>query len=287
MTHAFFKSVLFLGAGNVMHAMHDELNIKKMGALGKEMKTTMIIMTIASLALAGIWPFAGFFSKDKILETAFASHHYILWAMLWIGAGMTAFYSFRLVMLVFTGKPRYKEIGAHPHEAKWYALAAMAPLAILAIIAGFFEHSFVHYVTEFLPEYEPHVSTGTFLFLLVVTLGIALSGIVFAVLKYRNNKLKDLFEGTPIHSLLANQYYIPHLYEKVISKPYYELSKIAWEKIDMKIVDATVDGIAAIIYKLGGKSTAMQSGNLSKNLKWMVVGLVVLLMFVVFYKPGM
>ena len=86
---------------------------------------------------------------------------------------------------------------------------------------------------------------------------------------------------------MTNQYYIPHFYEKVISKPYYELSKIAWEKIDMRIVDATVDAIAAIIYKLGGKSTAMQSGNLSKNLKWMIVGLVVLLAFVLFYRPGM
>ena len=95
---------------------------------------------------------------------------------------MTAFYSFRLVMLVFTGKPRYKEIGAHPHEAKWYALAAMAPLAILAIISGFFEHGFFHFVTEHLPKFEPHVSAGTFIFLLVVTLGIAISGIVFAVI---------------------------------------------------------------------------------------------------------
>ena len=287
MTHAFFKSVLFLGAGNVMHAMHDELNIKKMGALGKEMKWTMIIMTIASLALAGIWPFAGFFSKDKILETAFSSHHYILWAMLWLGAGLTAFYSFRLIMLVFTGKPRYKEIGAHPHEAKSYALWAMAPLAVLAGIAGWFEHSFVEYVTELLPEYEPHVSILVFIFLLLITLGIAISGIVFAVKKYSNNKTKDLFEGTVIHDVLANQYYIPNFYEKVFSKPYAELSKLAWKKVDMKIVDAVVDGIAAIIYKLGGKSTAMQSGNLSKNLKWMVFGLIVLLVFVVLYKPGM
>jgi len=281
MTHAFFKSVLFLGAGNVMHAMHDELNIKKMGALDKKMKWTMIIMTVASLALAGIWPFAGFFSKDKILETAFSSHHYILWFMLWVGAGMTAFYSFRLFMLVFKGEPRYKEIGAHPHEAKTYALIAMAPLAILAVIAGFFEHSFVHYVTEFLPEYEPHVGTGTFIFLLIVTLGIALSGIAFAVYKYRNNNLKDLFEGTPLHGLLLNQYYIPVLYDKMISQPYAKLSKFAWENIDMKIVDATVDLIAAVIYKTGDKSTAMQSGNLSKNLKWMVFGLVVLLAIVV------
>ncbi len=287
MTHAFFKSVLFLGAGNVMHAMHDELNIKKMGALGKEMKWTMIIMTIASLALAGIWPFAGFFSKDKILETAFSSHHYILWGLLWIGAGLTAFYSFRLIMLVFTGKPRYKEIGAHPHEAKWYALAAMAPLAILATIAGWFEHGFVEFVTQLLPEYEPHVSLVIFIFLLVITLGIAIGGIIFAIKKYSNNKTKDLFEGTFIHDILANQYYIPHLYEKIFSKPYAELSELAWKKVDMKIIDTVVDGIAIIIYKLGGKSTAMQSGNLSKNLKWMVFGLVILLALVVLYKPGM
>jgi len=106
MTHAFFKSVLFLGAGNVMHAMDEEKYIDKMGGLSKVMPWTMGIMTIASLALAGIWPFAGFFSKDKILETAFAQNHYFLWIMLWIGAGMTAYYSFRLIMMVFFGEER-------------------------------------------------------------------------------------------------------------------------------------------------------------------------------------
>ena len=243
-------------------------------------------MTVASLALAGIWPFAGFFSKDKILETAFSSHHYILWFMLWLGAGMTAFYSFRLFMLVFKGEPRYKEIGAHPHEAKNYALIAMAPLAILAVISGFFEHGFVHYVTKLLPEYEPHVGSGTFIFLLVVTLGIAIGGIIFAVKKYSNNNLKDLFEGTKIHSLLINQYYIPNLYEKCITKPYAKLSNFAWQEIDMKIVDATVDFIASFIYETGDKSRAMQSGNLSNNLRWMVFGLVILLLIVAISQLG-
>ena len=280
MTHAFFKSVLFLGAGNVMHAMHDELNIKKMGGLAKKMKWTMIIMSVASLALAGIWPFAGFFSKDKILETAFSSHHYILWAMLWIGAGMTAFYSFRLIMLVFFGEERYKKYGFHPHEAYTYVIIAMTPLAILATISGFFEHSFYEYVTKVLPEYEPHVEGGTFIFLLVVTLGIAISGIVFAVLKYKKGT-KDLFEGSFLHKVLLNQWYIPDLYDRVISKPYKELSKFAWEKIDLKIVDAVVDFIAKVIYVTGDKSRAMQSGNLSKNLKWMVFGLVLLLLIVI------
>jgi len=287
MTHAFFKSVLFLGAGNVMHAMHDELNIKKMGGLKDSMKWTMIIMTLASLALAGIWPFAGFFSKDKILETAFSSHHYILWAMLWIGAGMTAYYSFRLIMLTFFGEKRYKKFGFHPHEAHNYMLWAMTPLVVLAVVAGFFEHSFVEYVTQKLPEYEPHVGTGTFIFLLVITLGIALSGIALAVVKFSKGDFDEFFKQIGVYDILKNQYYIPKFYDEAICKPYAALSEWAWKKIDMRIVDATVDFIAGFIYKTGDKARWMQSGNLSTNLKWMVFGVVVLLLLAIFYRPGM
>ncbi|RUM70330.1 MAG: NADH-quinone oxidoreductase subunit L, partial [Sulfurovum sp.] len=114
--HAFFKALLFLGAGNVMHAMHDELDIFKMGGLKKVMKWTYIYMFVASLALAGIPFFAGFFSKDAIIETAFNEGTYMLWIILVVTAGMTAFYSFRQVFLTFLGKERYKELGIHPHE---------------------------------------------------------------------------------------------------------------------------------------------------------------------------
>ncbi len=285
MAHAFFKSVLFLGAGNVMHAMDDERYINKMGGLGKLMPWTMGIMTLASTALAGIWPLAGFFSKDKILETAFAENHYILWAMLWVGAGMTAYYSFRLIMMVFFGKKNY---GAdkHPHEAYRFVIIAMLPLAVLAVIAGFFEHSFMHYVTEVLPEYHPHVSAGTFIFLLVVTLGIALSGIALAVIKFSKGDFDDFFRKLGVHNVLSNQYFIPQFYADKIVKPYGHLSKWAW-KIDMKIVDATVDMIAGVIYKTGDKARWMQSGNLSNNLRWMVFGLVVLLLVAIIYRPGM
>ncbi len=285
MAHAFFKSVLFLGAGNVMHAMDDERYINKMGGLGKLMPWTMGIMTVASTALAGIWPLAGFFSKDKILETAFAENHYILWAMLWLGAGMTAYYSFRLIMIVFFGKKHYAA-DKHPHEAQRFVIIAMLPLAILAVIAGFFEHSFVHYVTEVLPEYEPEVSTGTFLFLLVVTLGIALSGIALAIVKFSKGDFDDFFRKIGVHNVLSNQYFIPQFYADKIVKPYGVLSKFAW-KIDMKIVDATVDMIAGVIYKTGDKARWMQSGNLSNNLRWMVFGLVILLLIAVIYRPGM
>ncbi len=286
MMHAFFKSVLFLGAGNVMHAMGDERYINKMGGLGKVMPWTMGIMSVASLALAGIWPLAGFFSKDKILETAFSQNHYLLWFLLWIGAGMTAYYSFRLIMLVFFGKEKYDKEEKHPHEAYKFVLATMIPLAILAVIAGFSEHSFMKYVDGILPEYYPHVSTFTFIFLLVITLGIAISGILLAIVKFSRGDFDDFFRKLGVYDLLSNQYYIPKFYKEKICDPYKKMSKFAWEKLDLRVVDATVDFIAGFIYATGSKSTKMQSGNLSTNLKWMVAGLVVLLIVAIF-KIGM
>ena len=131
--HAFFKALLFLGAGNVMHGMDDELDIFKMGGLKKTMKWTYIYMGVASLALAGIPFFAGFFSKDAIIETAWNEGTFVLWTILVITAGMTGFYSFRQVFLTFWGDERYKALGIHPHEMYKFVLIAMAPLAILAI----------------------------------------------------------------------------------------------------------------------------------------------------------
>ncbi len=287
MTHAFFKSVLFLGAGNVMHAMDDELNIKKMGGLGDKMKWTMIIMTIASLALSGIYPFAGFFSKDKILEVAFSEHAYILWAMLWIGAGMTAFYSFRLVMLVFFGEEKYKRYGFHPHEAKAFMLWAMAPLALFATFGGFSEHKFYEFVTEFLPKFEPEIEPHIMSYvLIVITLGIAISGILYAVYKYSTGGFSKEVEEYPVYKLLANQYYIPDFYDKCIVKPYMAISAFMWQKVDVAIVDMVVDAIAKVLYKSGDKARGMQSGNLSNMLRLMVFGLLVLLLLAVIFYPA-
>jgi NADH-quinone oxidoreductase subunit L len=285
MTHAFFKALLFLGAGNVMHAMDDELDIFKMGGLSKKMKWTMIMMTLASLALAGIYPFAGFFSKDKILEVAFAGDHYILWAILWFTAGLTAFYSFRLVMLVFFGEERYKIFGFHPHEAYRYMLFAMSPLAILAVIAGFFEHDFIHLVSYALPIEEYEVSHTVFWILVVITQGIALGGIALAVYKYSHGGFSKKWEETFIYKLLFNQYYIPKIYDEYICKPYAEISTIMWKDFDLKIVDATVDFIATSIYKSGMASRVVQSGNLSNMLRWMGVGLLILLVAAILYSP--
>ena len=277
MAHAFFKALLFLGAGNVMHAMSDELDPFKMGGLYKVMRWTAILMILASVALAGIWPLAGFFSKDNILEVAFSSEHYIIWGVLWVTAGLTAFYSFRLIMLTFfSGEERYKEYGFHPHEAYKFMLWAMAPLAVLAVVAGWSEEIFVYFVTGVLPTFEFHTHHVEMM-LIVVTSLMAIGGIATAVLMYRKGLLNPKLQQTWIYKLLFNQYYIPKFYDEFFSKPYAELSRIFWKQIDLKVVDATVDFIATTIYKTGEGTHTMQNGNLSSMLRWMVIGVLVLL----------
>jgi len=281
--HAFFKALLFLGAGNVMHAMHDELDLFKMGGLKKVMMGTYLYMGIASIALAGLPFFAGFYSKDAIIETAFNSHAYILWMILVVTAGMTAFYSFRQVFLTFHGEERYKQDGHHPHDMYKYVLIAMSPLAILAISAGWFMEEFHAFIIKLLPNYEMSEHThhlAPYLGALVVV--VALSGIAIAYIKYARTgkkafKQNEKVENGFVYKLLMNQYYIPHLYRVAIITPYQKLSDLAWE-IDKRVVDAIVDGIARMIYKSGDVSRGMQNGNLSSYLNWMGAGAVVLVL---------
>jgi NADH-quinone oxidoreductase subunit L len=289
MAHAFFKALLFLGAGNVMHAMHDELDPFKMGGLKKVMKWTWIMMTIASLALAGIFPFAGFFSKDTILEAAFADHHFIIYGVLLFTAGLTAFYSFRLVALIFHGEERYKLFGIHPHEAYKFMLVGMSPLLLFAIIAGAFQQPFFNMVEELLRAHEYHIHSHTTVWIMLFGTQIFVGlSILYAYKKYARSGIKvpdgtSAVENSFMYKLLINQYYIPYFYEEYLVRPYRELSTVFWQKLDVKVVDATVDGIAGIIYSTGEKTRAMQSGNLSTMLKWMVVGLVVLLSLAVVF----
>ncbi len=286
MAHAFFKALLFLGAGNVMHAMHDELDPFKMGGLGKTMKWTMIFMTLASVALAGIYPFAGFFSKDLILEVAFVEHHYIIYTVLLLTAGMTAFYSFRLVALIFHGEERHKLFGIDPHEAYKYMLVAMSPLLLLAIIAGFaFKGTYFDMITQLLPSTEYHIHSHlTYWIMTIGTQVFVVLAILFAYKKYTGIvKENKAWESRPCYKLLINQYYVPEFFDAFLTKPYRELSRILWKEVDLKIVDATVDFIGTSLYATGEKTRYMQSGNLSTMLKWMVGGTVLLLILGVTY----
>ncbi|HIM76234.1 MAG TPA: NADH-quinone oxidoreductase subunit L [Campylobacterales bacterium] len=290
MAHAFFKALLFLGGGNVMHAMNNELDPFKMGALGKTMKGTMIMMTLASVALAGIFPLAGFFSKDLILEVAFVDHHFIIYTVLLLTAGLTAFYSFRIIALIFHGEDRHTALGFHPHEAYKFMLVAMSPLLILAIIAGFtMKMPYFEMVTELLPATEYHIHSHTTYWIMTIgTQVFVLLAIFFAYKKYMCSSVKvpdgtSKMEKNFFYKLLINQYYIPYFYEEYIVKAYKALSVVFWEQIDKKIIDASVDGIANIFYNTGKNTRHMQSGNLSTMLKWMVAGTVALLSLAVVF----
>jgi NADH-quinone oxidoreductase subunit L len=281
--HAFFKALLFLGGGNVMHAMHDELDLFKMGALRKKMRGTWIYMTVASIALAGLPPLAGFFSKDPIIETAYNEGSYILWAMLVTTAAMTAFYSFRQVFLTFHGEDRHTPLGFHPHEMYKYVLIAMSPLAILAIIAGWFKGSYEAFITQLLPAY--HMSDATHhvaIYLIILVMVLVIAAIALAYFKYARTgekafKRDEKVENGFVYKLLKNQYYVPKFYEQFITEPYKMISEKFWTGVDLKIVDATVDNIAKLLYGTGDKVRGMQTGNLSNYLNWMAFGGVILL----------
>jgi NADH-quinone oxidoreductase subunit L len=283
--HAFFKALLFLGAGNVMHAMDDELDIFKMGGLKNAMRASYIYMGIASIALAGLPFFTGFWSKDAIIETAFNEGTFIIWGMLIITAGMTAFYSFRQVFFSFHGEKRYEALGFKPHDMYKYVLVAMAPLAVLAFGFGYFMDSYKEFVTKStdMPLYEMSHHTHDIAWMLGgLVLIVAFTGVFIAYKKYAGKgdkawKRDEEFEQSFFYKLLANQYYVPHFYDQFIVQPYTAASAIFW-RIDQKIVDGSVDMIAKAFYKSGDVSRGMQNGNLSSYLNWMGVGALLLVM---------
>jgi len=283
--HAFFKALLFLGGGNVMHAMHDELDLFKMGDLRKKMRGTWLYMGFASIALVGLPPLAGFWSKDAIIETAFNKHTYVLWIVLVITAAMTAFYSFRQVFLSFHGEDRHTPLGFHPHEMYKFVLVAMFPLAVLALITGWFMSSYKEFIYQIGKSVQYEMSDHTHhlaIYLALMVIFIVLSSITFAYLKYARTgekawKRDEEVENGFFYKLLINQYYIPKFYEEFISKPYRIVSEKFWTEVDLKIVDASVDGIAKFFYYTGDKTRSMQTGNLSNYLNWMAVGGVILL----------
>ena len=283
--HAFFKALLFLGAGNVMHAMDDELDIFKMGGLKKAMRASYLYMGIASIALAGLPFFTGFFSKDAIIETAFNEGTFIIWGMLVITAGMTAFYSFRQVFFSFHGEARYEALGFHPHDMHKYVLVAMAPLAILAFSFGYFMDAYKEFVTKStdMPLYEMSHHTHDIAWMLGgLVLVVAFLGVFIAYKKYAGKgdkawKRNEKFENSFFYKLLANQYYVPHFYDEFIVKPYKVASTKFWE-FDKRFVDGTVDAIGKLLYNSGDISRGMQNGNLSSYLNWMGVGALLLVM---------
>ncbi|MDG5787297.1 NADH-quinone oxidoreductase subunit L [Evansella sp. AB-P1] len=241
MTHAFFKALLFLGAGSVIYAVHHRQDIREMGGLWKRMKLTSITFLIGALAIAGIFPLAGFWSKEGVLAAAWEGGDIFLFTIAVITAFMTAFYMFRLFFTAFTGTFR----GDHePHENTKLMTIPLAVLAFLAIVAGFVNTPLGFVLEDFLTQglnvgYQAHGE----LWLAILSLAVAIGGIALAwAMYYKGAIAKDAFSSKlpAVHKLLLNKYYMDELYAKVFVQPTVAIGKFLWD-IDRNIVDGIVN----------------------------------------------
>ncbi len=289
-THAFFKALLFLGAGSVIHGLGGEQDLRKMGGLAPKMVTTTITMTVGAVGLAGLPPFAGFFSKDEILHAAYAGHHRLLWALLLLGAFMTAFYSFRLIFLAFFGGPRMsREVAHHVHESPWVMTLPLVVLAVLTFVAGWAVGMpseagtrFARFLASVFPPTEHEWSGGVTLMLAVLSTIAVSAGIVLAWFRYVSTPVKADTIGrprTPIHALLLNAYYVDWIYDRLIVQPLDALSVFLARRVDLGIVDGIVNAIGRSVVAWASGFRRLQTGYVVNYVLTMLAGAVLLVGF--------
>ena len=288
MTHAFFKALLFLGAGSVIHAVHTN-DIWEMGGLYSKMKITAVTFIIASLSISGIFPLSGFWSKDEILAVT-SQKHPIFLVIAALVAGMTAFYMFRLCFVTFFGKPKDQEKFNHAHESPKSMTVPLCILAFLSVFAGWVGIPWIKGgYSSFVFFHHPHHVKPNLILMLASTV-IAVSGIVLAYLIYYRgtfspDTIREKFK--PIHKILFNKYYVDQFYNMTIVSPILKLSDrlfkfdlgvIDWivngvgnftvflsdikEWFDSHIVDGAVNGIGYLIKEAGSTGRKIQTGQL-------------------------
>ena len=271
-THAFFKALLFLGAGSVIHALGGEQDVRNMGGLRKKIPWTFWTMMCASVAIAGVPPFAGFYSKDAILA---AADRHAPW-MYWVGvitAGMTAFYVFRAIFLAFFGNYRGK---AHPHESPLVMIGPLAVLAALSLGGGYFFK-----VPEFLAPLFPLAEEGHDIGPVVVSVAFGLAGIALAWLFYvakpgLPDQVVAAFNG--LYKLIYNKYFVDEIYAAVVVNPVVSGSReVLWKGVDVAVIDGAVNGVGSQARGIGGVLKRVQSGNIRSYAAWVLLGSVVLL----------
>jgi NADH-quinone oxidoreductase subunit L len=298
-THAFFKALLFLGSGSVIHAMSGEQDMRKMGGIGKLIRITYILMWIGNLALAGIgipfvYGFAGFYSKDSILESAFAAHNGFATYAFWLGiiaAFMTAFYSWRLLFLTFHGRPRADhETMHHVHESPPVMLVPLYVLAAGAVLAGIvFAPYFVgEHSSEFwgnalffgAGNHIPAEAEEVPFWVKVLPLVMGLLGIALAVQAYIRSKdlaAKMAKAFGPIYTFVFNKWYFDELYDALFVNPAKALGRILWKGGDGRIIDGLgPDGISQVTVDLAKRASKLQSGYVYHYAFAMLIGVVAL-----------
>ncbi len=296
MTHAFFKALLFLGAGSVIHAMRGEQDLMKMGGLRKFTPITFWTMLIAALAISGIFPLAGFFSKDEILWSAWSRGHQFVWLLGFITAGLTAFYMFRLIFLTFFGESRHSaEVRNHLHESPSSMTGPLVALGVLSIIGGFIglpawigSNRFFAFLEPslaftYLPEHaEPSHSVE--LLFAVLSVAVAVLGIYLAYRIYISRPdavaaLAARWKG--IHRLLYRKYLVDEMYDAAVIHPVLRTStNVLWKRADAGLIDGAVNGAGFTIQGIASVLKGMQNGLIRSYAAWILLGTVAVLLYI-------
>lgn len=290
-THAFFKALLFLSAGSVIHAMSDEQDIQKMGGIARLIPQTYAFMWIGSLALAGIPFFAGFYSKDAILEALYNSHHPIAYAVAMLVVILTSFYSWRLLWLTFHGTPHANEhVMAHVHESSLTILIPLGFLSVGAIFSGIIGHDMFLKQIGFswqnalivLKEPTTHLPTLPHYLPLIM----AVTGIIAAIYIYGiKPKLANRLANQPLYPFSYNKWWIDELYNIIINRPALALGNLLWKTGDQNIIDRFgPNSVAHACLTLSHKNSNIQTGYVYHYALSIIIGLVAIsTLFVTYY----
>jgi NADH-quinone oxidoreductase subunit L len=271
MTHAFFKALLFLGSGSVIHGLHGEQDMRKMGNLKKHMPITYWTFLLATLAIAGIFPFAGFFSKDEILFHSLVSGHYVFWGIATVAALITAFYMFRAVFMTFCGESRV-DPHVHPHESPPLMTVPLMILAGLAVVGGLVGFPIIkgaNKFKEFLAPsitplvHEVHAPAWFEITMMMFAMAVAGVGIYMAYKMYL--KRPDLPEKITakipfIYNLVYHKYYVDELYDATVVEPIKNGSDFLWHGVDENLIDGAVNGSATTVGWLSSHLRKLETG---------------------------
>jgi len=270
MTHAFFKALLFLGAGSVIHALSGEQDMRNMGGLRKKIPVTFWTLMCAALAISGVPPLAGFFSKDAIL---LAAYHHAPW-MYWVGtitAGMTAFYVFRAMFMTFFGEYRGHE---HPHESPAVITVPLAILAVLSVIGGFIK------IPVWLDKFFPAAEAPEEFSLVVISVAAGLIGIALAYVMYiaKPGLADSVSSGFGwLYRVVYNKYFVDEIYNAAVVKPLVAGSRVVlWRGVDAGLIDGMANGIGSRSQGFGSVLRLLQSGNIRSYATWVLFGSVIL-----------
>lgn len=282
-THAFFKALLFLAAGSVIHAMHHEQDIRKMGGLKSKLPITHITFLIGCIAIAGVPPFSGFFSKDEILTAAYAKNP-IYWLLGLIGAAMTAFYMFRLYATTFLGQFRGTEAQAsHLHESPISMTLPLIILAVLSAVGGAMgvpeilggHHWLSHHLSSIIgTEHALHLSHTTEWILMGSSVTIAVIALLIAISKY--SKQADGEPQNALGKFLYNKWMVDELYEKAIVQPLNRFAGFLKEVVEKNVIDGFVNGTGKLVQYGARQTRLMQSGQVGSYILFMVLSIVLL-----------